>query len=47
MRHEIVPRQPKSYRISASQVAAFGAGTFSTATVPYILTGPDLDRIIG
>jgi hydrophobe/amphiphile efflux-1 (HAE1) family protein len=46
-RHEIVPKQPKDYRISVSQVAAFGAGTFSTATVQYILTGPDLDRIIG
>jgi multidrug efflux pump subunit AcrB len=45
-RHEIVPKQPKDYRISVSQVAAFGAGTFSTATVQYILTGPDLDRII-
>ncbi len=44
VRDEIVPKQPKEYRISASAVAAFGAGTFSTATVQYILTGPDLDR---
>ena len=28
-----------------AQVAAFGAGTFSTATVQYILSGPDLDRL--
>jgi len=46
VRNEIVPKQPKSYRISASAVAAFGAGTFSTATVQYTLTGPDLDRLI-
>jgi hydrophobe/amphiphile efflux-1 (HAE1) family protein len=46
VRNEIVPKQPKDYRISASAVAAFGAGTFSTATVQYTLTGPDLDRLI-
>jgi multidrug efflux pump subunit AcrB len=44
-RREIVPKLPKEYRVSASQVAAFGAGTFSTATVQYILSGPDLDRL--
>jgi HAE1 family hydrophobic/amphiphilic exporter-1 len=44
-RREISPRLPKDYRVSASQVAAFGAGTFSTATVQYILSGPDLDRL--
>jgi hydrophobic/amphiphilic exporter-1 (mainly G- bacteria), HAE1 family len=46
VRTQIVPKQPKEYRISASAVAAFGGGTFSTATVQYILTGPDLARII-
>ena len=30
VRREIVPKQPKDYRISVSAVAAFGAGTFST-----------------
>jgi hydrophobe/amphiphile efflux-1 (HAE1) family protein len=47
VRHEIIPKLPADYRVSASAVAAFGAGTFSTATVQYILTGPDLDRMIG
>ena len=45
VRREIVPKLPKEYRVNASQVAAFGAGTFSTATVQYILSGPDLDRL--
>jgi HAE1 family hydrophobic/amphiphilic exporter-1 len=46
VRSDIVPKQPKDYRISASAVAAFGGGTFSTATVQYILTGPDLNGVI-
>jgi multidrug efflux pump subunit AcrB len=46
VRKDIIPRQPKDYRISASAVAAFGAGTFSTATVQYILTAPDLNSVI-
>ena len=37
VRREIAPTLPKEYRVNASQVAAFGAGTFSTATVQYIL----------
>jgi HAE1 family hydrophobic/amphiphilic exporter-1 len=44
-RREIAPKQPKTYRISASAVAAFGAGTFSTATVQYILSGPSLEML--
>jgi hydrophobic/amphiphilic exporter-1 (mainly G- bacteria), HAE1 family len=44
-RRELAPTLPKEYRVNASQVAAFGAGTFSTATVQYILSGPDLDRL--
>src|SRR4051812_6573629 len=46
VRETIVPKQPKEFRISASAVAAFGGGTFSTATVQYILTGPDLNGVI-
>ncbi|HEY6477391.1 MAG TPA: efflux RND transporter permease subunit, partial [Polyangia bacterium] len=46
VRKDIVPKQPKEFRISASAVAAFGGGTFSTATVQYILTGPDLNGVI-
>jgi multidrug efflux pump subunit AcrB len=46
VRTQIVPKQPKDFRISASAVAAFGGGTFSTATVQYILTGPDLNGVV-
>jgi hydrophobe/amphiphile efflux-1 (HAE1) family protein len=46
VRREILPQQPKSYRMSVSVVAAFGGGAFSTATVQYILTGPDLSGLI-
>jgi len=46
VRSQIVPKQPKEFRISASAVAAFGGGTFSTATVQYILTGPDLNGVV-
>ena len=42
VRKEIVSKLPKDYRTSVSVVAAFGAGSFSTATVQYVLTGPDL-----
>ncbi|MES1172079.1 MAG: efflux RND transporter permease subunit [Bacteroidota bacterium] len=45
VRREVVVKQPKDYRITVSQVAAFGAGTFSTATVQYTLMGPDLTKL--
>ncbi|MDZ4694854.1 MAG: efflux RND transporter permease subunit [Deltaproteobacteria bacterium] len=44
-RKEIIPRLPPEYRTSVLAVAAFGGGAFSTATVQYTLTGPDLDRL--
>jgi hydrophobic/amphiphilic exporter-1 (mainly G- bacteria), HAE1 family len=44
-RREIVPKLPKSYRTSVQVVAAFGGGAFSTATVQYTLTGPDLNKL--
>ncbi|HEX2660584.1 MAG TPA: efflux RND transporter permease subunit, partial [Polyangia bacterium] len=44
-RAEILPKQPKDYRIAVSQVPAFGAGTFSSATVQYTLMGPDLNKL--
>jgi hydrophobic/amphiphilic exporter-1 (mainly G- bacteria), HAE1 family len=44
-RREILPKQPKDYRIAVSQVPAFGAGTFNSATVQYTLMGPDLDKL--
>jgi HAE1 family hydrophobic/amphiphilic exporter-1 len=45
VRKEILPRLPKEYRTSVSQVAAFGGGAFSTATVQYTLMGPDLTQL--
>ncbi len=44
-RKEIIPRLPPEYRTSVLAVAAFGGGAFSTATVQYTLTGPDLERL--
>ena len=44
-RKEILPTQPKEYRISVSQVPAFGAGTFANAIVQYTLMGPDLGKL--
>jgi multidrug efflux pump subunit AcrB len=44
-RQEILPHQPKDYRIAVSQVPAFGAGTFNSATVQYTLMGPDLNKL--
>jgi len=41
VRNEIVTKLPKDYRTSVSVVAAFGAGSFSTATVQYVLNGPN------
>lgn len=45
VRHEIVPRQPKDYRIQVLAVSAFTGGGFSAATVQYIMTGPDLEKL--
>jgi len=47
VRNEIVPRQPKSYRIQVLAVSAFTGGGFSAATVQYIMTGPDLQSLSG
>ncbi len=44
-RNEILPGLPKEYRTSVLDVAAFGGGAFSTATVQYTLTGPDLAQL--
>jgi hydrophobe/amphiphile efflux-1 (HAE1) family protein len=41
VREQIVSKLPKDYRTSVSVVAAFGAGSFNTATVQYILNGPN------
>jgi hydrophobe/amphiphile efflux-1 (HAE1) family protein len=47
VRHEIVPKQPKEYRMQVLAVAAFSGGGFSSATVQYIMTGPDLEKLTG
>jgi multidrug efflux pump subunit AcrB len=44
-RQEIVSKLPKTWRTSVQVVAAFGGGAFSTATVQYTLTGPDLQKL--
>jgi hydrophobic/amphiphilic exporter-1 (mainly G- bacteria), HAE1 family len=45
VRREIVPSQPKDYRMQVLAVPAFSGGGFSSATVQYIMTGPDLKRL--
>jgi len=45
VRKEVIPKLPKEFRTSVSQVAAFGGGTFKTATVQYTLMGPDLAKL--
>jgi hypothetical protein len=42
-----VPKQPKEYRMQVLAVAAFSGGGFSSATVQYIMTGPDLEKPTG
>jgi hydrophobic/amphiphilic exporter-1 (mainly G- bacteria), HAE1 family len=44
-RKEIVSKLPPTWRTSVQVVAAFGGGAFSTATVQYTLTGPDLTKL--
>ena len=44
-RNEIVSKLPTTYRTSVLDVAAFGGGAFSTATVQYTLTGPSLVKL--
>jgi hydrophobic/amphiphilic exporter-1 (mainly G- bacteria), HAE1 family len=44
-RNEIVSKLPTTYRVSVLDVAAFGGGAFSTATVQYTLTGPSLVKL--
>ncbi|HVU51580.1 MAG TPA: efflux RND transporter permease subunit [Polyangia bacterium] len=44
-RKEIVAKLPASWRVSVLAVAAFGGGSFSTATVQYTLTGPSLEKL--
>jgi HAE1 family hydrophobic/amphiphilic exporter-1 len=45
VRREIVTAQPKDFRMQVLAVPAFSGGGFSSATVQYIMTGPDLDKL--
>lgn len=45
VRREIVTKQPKSYRMQVLAVPAFSGGGFSAATVQYIMTGPELQKL--
>ena len=46
IRHEIISKQPKDYRITVSDVPAFSTGSSQVgAQVMYSLTGPDLDGL--
>jgi hydrophobe/amphiphile efflux-1 (HAE1) family protein len=44
VRQQIVPKYPKELRMTVLQVPPFSTGQ-SSATVQYIIAGPDLDRI--
>lgn len=45
VRREILPKQPKEFRTQVLAVAAFSGGGFSSATVQYIMTGTDLQKL--
>jgi HAE1 family hydrophobic/amphiphilic exporter-1 len=45
VRKEMIPKQPKDFRITVSAVLAFSGGGFSAATVQYIMTGSDLGKL--
>ncbi len=45
VRNDLVPKQPKDFRITVSAVLAFSGGGFSAATVQYIMTGSDLGKL--
>jgi hydrophobe/amphiphile efflux-1 (HAE1) family protein len=45
VRQEILPKQPKEFRTQVLAVAAFSGGGFSSATVQYIMTGSDLQKL--
>jgi HAE1 family hydrophobic/amphiphilic exporter-1 len=45
VRSEIVAKQPKELRISVGEVPALSGGGGSTASVQYVVSGPDLDKL--
>ncbi|HMJ50803.1 MAG TPA: efflux RND transporter permease subunit [Polyangiaceae bacterium] len=44
IRREILSKQPKELRVKASEVALFSGGP-AQATITYVMSGPDLDRL--
>src|SRR5215471_2107708 len=44
-RRDIAAHQDQRLRITVSEVAAFGGGTFSTARIQYTVSGPDLKKL--
>ena len=44
IRREILSKQPKELRVKASEVAIFSGGG-AQATIMYVMSGPDLDRL--
>jgi hydrophobe/amphiphile efflux-1 (HAE1) family protein len=44
IRREVLSRQPKELRVKASEVALFSGGP-AQATVMYVMSGPELDRL--
>jgi HAE1 family hydrophobic/amphiphilic exporter-1 len=45
VRREIIAKQPPTLRITASEVAMFGGGGFSTQRNQYSVRGPDLQKL--
>jgi hydrophobic/amphiphilic exporter-1 (mainly G- bacteria), HAE1 family len=45
VRREIIARQPRDLRITASEVSAFAGGGFSTQRNQYTVRGPDLQKL--
>jgi hydrophobe/amphiphile efflux-1 (HAE1) family protein len=44
IRREVLSKQPKELRVKASEVALFSGGG-AQATIMYVMSGPDLDRL--
>jgi multidrug efflux pump subunit AcrB len=44
VRREILSKQPKELRVKANEVALFSGGG-AQATIMYVMSGPDLDRL--
>jgi hydrophobe/amphiphile efflux-1 (HAE1) family protein len=45
VRHEIIAKEPSNWRLTVSEVSAFGSGGFSTQRNQYTVRGPDLKQL--